>query len=240
MNYDKYIIEERNRNWDILKVEKILEKYKDLNIKINGKTINEIKDSWNKDVNNPDIVEVLNIYNSSLSVTQSFRSSGGKQFENIISDVFDKLNIDYGRELHIDDDGIINSKRGHKVDFIIPCPKYGDNINQTVNNVHKFTVLSCKTTLRERSLQDTKYKNCYLITLDKSSSYIDNTIVVDPTKKVFTKFLNKIKKCKLILPTLNYLTVSKGDLVDLLKHRILNESKYKKSELINFYKKLKK
>src|SRR3989344_2946179 len=80
------------------------------------------------------------IYNINQSITQSQRSIAGKIFEDLIEETLILEKISYSRQVLIGT---------HKVDFTIPT--YTDNF--------KGYIISCKTTLRERMLQDSYLKN---------------------------------------------------------------------------------
>jgi len=186
-NYDKLILDKRENDW-INKRNNTFERFYKLKCSENKIVIDLDKLDFN----------LLNkIYEINKSITQSFRSSSGKNFELIIMDIFNKQDISYSYQVHIDKNNKIlkNAKNSyHTVDFIIPEVKYGENINTKVNDKFKYTVISCKTTIRERILQDKSYKNLYVITLDnQKNKYNINSIVINKIEKNFTKFLKLIK-----------------------------------------------
>jgi hypothetical protein len=93
------------------------------------------------------------LYNICQSVTQSLRSSAGKDFEKCIEHVLTKKKILYSKQVFISNEGIIlkkkNKKKGHVVDIMIPPPTYNTSIKE-----YDGDIISIKTTLRERILQD--------------------------------------------------------------------------------------
>lgn len=91
------------------------------------------------------------LYNVFQSVTQSMRSKTGKNFERIISDVLQTNNIPHANQVYVCPDMSFSYKkkpRSHAVDIVIPVPNEGDNVNDD------YMIVSCKTNLRERYLQD--------------------------------------------------------------------------------------
>jgi len=98
---------------------------------------------------------LLQIYKKSISIHQKNAQGNGAFLENdIIKDILDKAGVSYRSQVSIDKEGVIfgfnqkKSKCYHIVDFVI-----GDSISVD-RNIHDFTVLSCKTTCRERWTQD--------------------------------------------------------------------------------------
>src|ERR1700721_530538 len=107
MNYDNFIIEQREKDWDLKKINTILSKLENSSVKINEHSISQITKEWNKthNVDDPDIKGVLELYSSMLSCTQSFRSTAGKGFETLICNILNDLHIKYSREIIIDKNG---------------------------------------------------------------------------------------------------------------------------------------
>jgi hypothetical protein len=100
-------------------------------------------------------VELLQLYNKSISIHQSKIQENGYFLENDILDkVLDKNNIPYKKQVTINKSGIIvgfNEKKGkcyHIIDFVI-----GENI-EVGKSITEYKVVSCKTTCRERWTQD--------------------------------------------------------------------------------------
>jgi len=100
-------------------------------------------------------VELLQLYNKSISIHQSKIQGNGDFLENdILVGVLDKNNISYKKQVTINKSGIIvgfNEKKGkcyHIIDFVV-----GENIEVGKSITH-FKVVSCKTTCRERWTQD--------------------------------------------------------------------------------------
>ncbi len=112
-----------------------------------------------KEYNRKHIHKFLICYNIGMSTSQSLKSKAGKKFEND----FEKILIDngfvkgenYDREVCVHS-GILYKnipkgglRGGHRVDFIIPAIKQDTRLSD-----FKGEIISCKTVLRERHLQD--------------------------------------------------------------------------------------
>lgn len=111
------------------------------------------------------------LYNIMQSVTQSLRCSAGKVFESIIEDIFKTYKVNYKSQVKID---------GHIVDFVIY-----DKSNTI------YSIVSTKTTLRERYLQDKYIKyNVIYITMDTSS--LDNVITINESQRNLTRFIENL------------------------------------------------
>ena len=100
-------------------------------------------------------VELLQLYNKSISIHQSKIQGNGDFLENdILVGVLDKNNISYKKQVTINKSGIIvgfNEKKGkcyHIIDFVV-----GENI-EVGKSITDYKVVSCKTTCRERWTQD--------------------------------------------------------------------------------------
>lgn len=95
------------------------------------------------------ILETL--YNVFQSVTQSMRSKTGRDFERIISNILQQNEISHANQVYVCQDDMSFSykkkKNSHAVDIVIPSPNEGDNARD-------YMIVSCKTKLRERHLQD--------------------------------------------------------------------------------------
>lgn len=146
-------------------------------------------DSYEFDFHSNDIsflydqAKLEKLYSINKSITQSLRSTTGKDFECIIEYFLKKYSISYRKQVQILPDGSIchqKNKRGHKVDFVIPSPKDKDSIEN-------YIMLSCKTSLRERYLQDSVYKHCFILTYD-TKSILPNVIPISKDNMTFTKF----------------------------------------------------
>jgi hypothetical protein len=136
------------------------------------------------------------IYKTNQSITQSFRSQAGRNFENLIYESFDQLKISYSKQVAINNDGIVTKKNNsiHILDLVHPAIKIGESISSP-----QFKLISIKTSLRERSLQD-KYLFTYgklidLITLEDRSNHKDtnfNVISLCPKQENLRRFLNTL------------------------------------------------
>jgi hypothetical protein len=108
------------------------------------------------------------LYDINKSITQSYRCRAGKCFEECVEYFLQINNISYGKQVFIGDDGVFyktrpKTIRGHRVDFVVPSPIYGTRVQN-----HQGTIVSCKTSLRERVLQDLYLGKILVITLDKA------------------------------------------------------------------------
>ena len=136
---------------------------------------------------------VETLYNVLQSVTQSLRSKTGKDFEEIISEVLDRNEIPHANQVYVNRDDMMFSYKkrrlSHKVDIVIPVPKEGDYAGD-------FTVVSCKTKLRERHLQDKFLKVPYtLISLENvhEPDPQTNVIQIRPDGNAFENWINDLK-----------------------------------------------
>ena len=100
-------------------------------------------------------VDLLQLYNKSISIHQSKIQGNGNFLENdILVGMLDENNISYKTQVTINKSGIIvgfNVKKGkcyHIIDFVI-----GENI-EIGQSIIDYIVISCKTTCRERWTQD--------------------------------------------------------------------------------------
>jgi hypothetical protein len=100
-------------------------------------------------------VDLLHLYNKSISIHQCKNQGNGKFLENdILVEMLDENNIPYKKQVTINKSGIIvgmNEKKGkcyHIIDFVI-----GESI-EVGQSITEYTVISCKTTCRERWTQD--------------------------------------------------------------------------------------
>ena len=100
-------------------------------------------------------VELLHLYNKSISIHQSKIQGNGDFLENdILVGILDTNNIPYQKQVTINKSGIIvgfNEKKRkcyHIIDFVI-----GENI-EVGKSITDYKVISCKTTCRERWTQD--------------------------------------------------------------------------------------
>lgn len=111
-----------------------------------------------------------------LSQIQSSKAHAGRELENKVRFALDKLKIPYGYQIAVEDDTILDKrpKGSHVLDFVVPNPNAGDSLKD-------YVVISTKTTLRERFLQDKhlKCKKLIFITHDKDAKTMENAIVID-------------------------------------------------------------
>lgn len=111
-----------------------------------------------------------NIYNMCVGLNQRNRAKKGKLLEKCIEDVLIESKIPYLSQAAVDTSGVIHASKGrrkgvHIHDFIINA-SFGDTIENK-------TILSCKSSLRERWRQDANLQcaKMYMITLDTCSKH---------------------------------------------------------------------
>ena len=124
------------------------------------------------------------LYNIMQSITQSLKSTTGTNFENIIENVFIKNSIDYSSQVKLTD--------GHTVDFTIPS-----SISPLDPKNFEGSIISCKTTLRERYLQDKYLGNkLVVITTEQVNKNDIRVVSINKDTKNFTKWFNDIQSNK--------------------------------------------
>lgn len=135
--------------------------------------------------------ELLTLYNSSQSITQSYRSTTGKDFEIIICKILTKSGIPFVRQWYVNPyKQTLSRKRSrgcYTIDIIVPIPYENAPVIE-------YELISCKTKLRERYLQDKFLRTKYtLISLEKLDEDDVNSIQV---KENGTELQNWIEKLK--------------------------------------------
>ena len=136
------------------------------------------------------------IYNICQSITQSMRCKSGKDFESclekiLIEEGFQK-DIHYSTQVYITKGMTFSFKKhkdSHTIDFVIPSPLEGMDVNN-----FKGEIISSKTTLRERWLQDKYIPNFTLISLEQKQCDGVKCIWVKPNGNELDIWLNNIKK----------------------------------------------
>jgi hypothetical protein len=112
-----------------------------------------------------------------LSQIQSSKTHSGKGLETKLQTALDKLGIAYGYQVPVKDNKILarRNKGCHVLDFVIPKPVAGESLET-------YVIISSKTTLRERFLQDAhfKCKEIIFVTHDAGSP-VENKIVIERT-----------------------------------------------------------
>lgn len=131
----------------------VLSRIEENKISKNLKIIQELKNIPSLSLLND--VDLLQVYNKSISFHQSNIQGNGDFLENdILVGVLDENNVPYRKQVTINKTGIIvgfNEKKGkcyHIIDFVI-----GENI-EVGKSITNYKVISCKTTCRERWTQD--------------------------------------------------------------------------------------
>lgn len=98
--------------------------------------------------------QILELFNKSVSIFQSNKSSSGKKFESEIEKILDNERIPYQKQVIIDKNGVIigtgtrKKRLAHVIDIVV-----GDGIVIGAN-ITEFIVISCKKSVRERWNQD--------------------------------------------------------------------------------------
>lgn len=98
--------------------------------------------------------QILELFNKSVSIFQSNKSSSGKKFESEIEKILDNERIPYQKQVSIDKNGVIIGTGtkvdgvAHVIDIVV-----GDGIVIGAN-ITEFIVISCKKSVRERWNQD--------------------------------------------------------------------------------------
>jgi hypothetical protein len=99
-------------------------------------------------------LDLLQLYNKSISLHQSRNQKNGSFLENdIINKTLSEHRLSYRQQVTIDKSGVIigfgnKIKCHHIIDFVV-----GDNI-EIGKSITEYNVISCKTTCRERWTQD--------------------------------------------------------------------------------------
>ena len=139
------------------------------------------------------------IYFASKSITNTLRVNVGRQFEDAIESILRNNNIDYSKQVRIDSNGMVTKKAKsttHIVDFVIPSVKINESINDKI-------IVSCKTTVRERILQDNGIvcKDKIAVTMDKklTEQAIKNKYQLNTTGKNYNKS-NYVPVSTILLP----------------------------------------
>lgn len=98
--------------------------------------------------------ELMMFYAKAVSVHQSSISKHGKRFEKFCEDILTEKGIPFSRQVPIDTEGNITlttrSRLHHVLDIVV-----GNVVNG--ENIRNYSVVSCKTTCRERWTQDEKW-----------------------------------------------------------------------------------
>lgn len=199
LNYDQYIIDERARIYSNIRKSLFVDM---VDKHLNARCKCSIKKKRCSISNSRNVVELNRLYdkeyvnelyedgtldfffNIMQSITQSLRNQAGKHFETIIEGIFKRHNIDYSSQVPTQFDE-------HILDFTIPSMKP----NESIDNFDGI-IVSCKTSLRERYLQDAYLnKTIVIVTMDKKKK--ENTVNVDSKKMNFTRWFSEIRKTKM-------------------------------------------
>lgn len=138
------------------------------------------------------------IYNICQSITQSQRCTAGKSFEDCFARILEEegfqKNKNYACQVSVTHDHRFTFKKrkkgSHKVDFVIPCPMDGTPLSD------KYIIISTKTCLRERYLQDLYLGHFVLISLEKKCDDNVNieSICVKKDGNELDLFIKNLKK----------------------------------------------
>lgn len=115
------------------------------------------------------------IYQKCIALHQSAVSRRGKALETHVANLFQEKQIPFMPQACVNRDGIIvpPTKGLHRHDFVIDA-QMGDCIHEKI-------VVSCKTSLRERYLQDANVqcKTLYMVTMDPSALRKTDTFLTE-------------------------------------------------------------
>ena len=151
--------------------------------------------------------EIKQLCNNINSHFQSQRCKNGGIFEKCVEEMLSKKGIAFKRQVPVDKDGFIaDTKVNNKiVDLVIGNPVVGDHIS-------KYTVISLKTSTRERSSEDDWTK------VHKPKLYIYGTLKSDyPSPEKFEE--SEIRKLMCVVPKEHDTRKFKlrfNDLIDLI------------------------
>jgi len=142
------------------------------------------------------------VYNICQSITQSMRCRSGKDFENgfqeILKDEGFHKGIHYSSQVYITKDLKFSFHKypdSHAIDFVIPSPVEGIDIREFRGNI-----ISFKTTLRERWLQDRYIPHLTIISLESKQVEGVECICVKPNGNELETWLQTIKQTYLFPP----------------------------------------
>jgi len=190
---DKEFMEKRDKKYKKWRKKTFLKFYRNLDID-NKKFYKYLKKNKFRKLYDKGYLDA--IYKINQSITQSLRSCTGKKFEMMLKEIFDENNISYSYQVFIDENGIVVKTRkesSHILDFVVPECKMGKSLK-------KYTVISCKTTLRERFLQDNGIEcyNKFLITVDtkinQAEKYSFVCYVIGSEKRNLTSLVMKLQE----------------------------------------------
>lgn len=185
VNIDAQVLQKRESEWQSQNKEIVKTFYKKY---LNEKTIQVSVDHLDRLMADGSL-DLL--YNINKSITQSYRSRTGKTFENCIQQTFEQYNISYSKQVVVDSSGCVVRRRSgvklHTLDFVIPKISLGDCVYDPM-----YTVVSVKTTVRERFLQDAMYPNLVIISLEQVNYGNIQSIKVCPITKQLTKFIEQL------------------------------------------------
>lgn len=148
-------------------------------------------------------IDLLFVYQKSISIHQSKNQENGAFLENIISRLLDEHAVSYQKQVVINRSGIIigfgkKHKCYHIIDFVVGNPI---EIGTSITN---YKVVSCKTTCRERWTQDSwtfTFPPTLYILLTTSNDYPSSQRFRESTKRKIITCLPKRKDNRLF--TLN-------------------------------------
>ena len=166
------------------------------------------------------------IYNICQSITQSMRSHAGIDFENCFHKILKEeglqKDIHYSAQVYITKEMTFSFQKYpecHSIDFVIPSPLEGMNVKDFQGEI-----ISFKTTLRERWLQDRYIPHLTIISLESKQCEDVHCICVKPDGNELEHWLNKIKQMYFQKKTMKVLDLfcGSGGLTQGLKDAGLN------------------
>ena len=200
MNADQQVLQKRDQNFDRLsqiRKQALRHGRKECNCrKKNKQCVGNGKIDLDRITENGYLLTIASelefVYHVCQSATQSMRSTTGNEFERVISDILSDNNISHATQVHLCQDGRLSYKKregSHRVDIVIPKPKEGDNASN-------YNIVSCKTKLRERYLQD-KFLPCpYTLISLEDLPYPDPQITlihIQPDGDVMQRWIDHLR-----------------------------------------------
>ena len=163
----------------------------DLLSKINSRLLEKQDDivaNLKRKYSNIDEAILLDIYNTSVSTHQSNKSKNGSFLENYIGNMLSENGISFKTQVTIDNTGMIigygiRDKCYHIVDIVVGNCEVGKSITE-------YSVISCKTTCRERWTQDdwslTYSPKLYILATLSKDYPVSSRFAESVTRKIVT------------------------------------------------------
>lgn len=189
VNLDLQVLQEREKIWEQQKRNTIKRFYK-----------KGLKDTQVLNISLINLQERLEdgtlqrLYEINKSITQSYRMCAGKAFEQCIERIFNEHGISFSKQVLVDSNGIVCLKKSknvkmHYLDFVIPEIQVGQSVYDS-----RYRVVSVKTSVRERYLQDVSYPNLVLISLEQVTRNGVESIKVCDKEMQLTSFISRLQQ----------------------------------------------